>query len=87
MPNFQDVLKSEQAEKLMKNTAKLEQIRDSPDTKRLFQLLSENAGGNLEQAANRAVQGDTSSLMDAIKQLMNNPEGKRLLQQMEESLK
>lgn len=87
MPNFQDVLNSEQAAQLMKNTDKLEHIRNTPETQRLFQLLSQSAGGNLEQAANRAAQGDTATLMDAIKQLMQNPEGQKLIQHMKESLK
>lgn len=87
MPDLQDMLKSEQAAKLMKDSKKMEHLRDAPETQRLFQLLSQSAGGNLEQAANRAAQGDTSTLMDAIKQLMQNPEGQKLLQQMKESIK
>lgn len=87
MPNFQDMLHSEQAAQLMKNTNKLEQIRNTPETQRLFQLLSQSAGGDLEQAANRAAQGDASTLMEAIRQLMQNPEGQKLVQNMKESLK
>lgn len=87
MPEFQDVFKNDQAAKLMKDPAKLEQLRDSAETQRLFQLLSKSAGGDLEQAANRAAQGDAGTLMAAIKQLMKDPEGQRLIQQMKQSLK
>jgi hypothetical protein len=87
MPEFQDMLKSEQAAKLMKDSKKLERLRDAPETQRLFQLLSQSAGGNLEQAAGRAAQGDTASLMDAIGRLMRDPEGQKLLQQMKRSIK
>lgn len=86
MPNFQDFLGSEQAAKLMKNSSKLEQIKDAPETQRLFQLLSKSAGGDLEQAASRAAQGDTAALMSAIKQLMQNPEGEQLIRRMKENL-
>ena len=86
MPNFQDILGSEQAAKLMKNSSKLEQLKDAPETRRLFQLLSSSAGGDLEQAANRAAQGDTAALMGAIKQLMQNPEGEQLIRRMKENL-
>ena len=87
MPNFQDVFKSQEAAKLMKDTGKLEQLRDAPETQRLFQLLSQNAGGSLEQAASQAAQGDTATLMSAIKQLMQNPEGQKLIQQMKDNFK
>ncbi len=87
MPNFQDMLQSEQAAKLMKDTSKLEKLRDTPETQRIFQLLDQSAGGKLEQAASQAAQGDASTLMDAIKQLMRNPEGQKLIQQMKNSLK
>ena len=87
MPNFQDFLGSEQAASLMKHTDKLERIKDAPETQRLFQLLSQSAGENLEQAANKAAQGDTAPLMGAIKQLMQNPEGQKLIEQMKRSLK
>ncbi len=87
MPDLQDVLKSKEAAALAKDTAKLEKLRDAPETQRLFQLLNKSAGGELEQAANRAANGDTATLMAAVKQLMENPEGQKLLQQMKQSLK
>ena len=58
----------------------------APETLRLFQLLSQSAGGDLEQAAGRAAQGDAEQLMGAIRQLMNDPEGQRLIGQMKRSL-
>jgi len=87
MPDLQDVLKSKEAAELAKDTARLEKLRDAPETQRLFQLLNKSAGGDLEQAANRAAKGDTATLMAAVKQLMGDPEGQRLLQQMKRSLK
>lgn len=87
MPNFQDVMNSGQAANLMKDSQKLEQLRDAPETQRIFQLLSQSAGGNLEQAAKQAADGDASTLMTAIRQLMENPEGQQLMQKMKQSMK
>lgn len=87
MPNFQDVINSDQAARLMQDTHKLEQLRDAPETQRIFQLLSQSAGGNLEQAAKQAAGGDASTLMSAIRQLMQDPEGQQLMQKMKQSMK
>lgn len=87
MQNLDELLKSEQAAKLMKDTRRLEQLKDSPESQRLFQLLDQSAGGKLEQAAGQAAQGDTASLMSAIRQLMENPEGQTLIRQMRQRLK
>ena len=86
MPNFQEMLQSEQTSKLLQDQARLERLRDSPETRRLFELLSRSAGGNLEQAANRAAQGDASGLVSAIQRLMRDPEGQKLIQKTKQSL-
>ena len=86
MPNFQKMLQSEQTSKLLQDQARLERLRNSPETRRLFELLSRSAGGNLEQAANRAAQGDASGLVSAIQRLMRDPEGQKLIQKTKQSL-
>lgn len=86
MPDFQEMLQSEQTSKLLQDQAKLKRLRDSPETQRLFELLSRSAGGDLEQAANRAAQGDASGLVSAIQRLMRDPEGQKLIQKTKQSL-
>ena len=86
MPNFQEMLQSEQTSKLLQDQDRLERQRDSPETRRLFELLSRSAGGDLEQAANRAAQGDASGLVSAIQRLMRDPEGQKLIQKTKQSL-
>ena len=86
MPNFQEMLQSEQTSKLLQDQARLERLRDSPETRQLFELLSRSAGGDLEQAANRAAQGDASGLVSAIQRLMRDPEGQKLIQKTKQSL-
>lgn len=87
MPNHDPIFQNEQAAKLMNNSAKLEQLRDSPETQKIFSMLSQNIGGNLEQAAGNAAKGDSAQLVSAIRKLMQDPEGSRLIQQMKDKLK
>ena len=86
MPNLDEILRSQQAEKLMDNE-KLGQLMDAPETQKLFTMLNQNTGGNLEQAAGNAANGDTTQLISAIKQLMQNQEATRLVEQMKKKLK
>lgn len=85
MPNLDDLLRSPQAEKLM-GDGKLDHLKNAPETQQLFSMLSKNAGGNLEQAADSAAKGDSTQLLSAIRQLMQDPEGARLIRQMKEKL-
>ena len=86
MPNFDELLKGKEAAGLMKDPAKLEKLRDAPETQRSFDLLSRSTG-DLESAAQRAAKGDTAQLAGAIRQLMSDPEGAKLIQKMKENLK
>lgn len=82
MSDFDKILKSEEAAALLKNPAKLEQLRAAPETQKIFTMLNRSIGGNLEQSA----QQDTAQLITAIRKLMDNPEGAKLIRQMKEKL-
>ena len=86
MPNFEGILKGKQAAELMGDTAKLQKLRDAPETQRIFAMLSQSTG-DLESAAERAAKGDASQLAGAIRRLMNDPEGAKLIQKMRENMK
>ena len=86
MPNFNEVLKGNRAAELMGDPTKLEKLRDAPETQKIFSMLSQSTG-DLESAAERAAKGDTTQLADAIRQLMHDPEGSKLIQKMKENLK
>ena len=86
MPNFDELFKGKEASRLMKDPSKLEKLRDAPETRRIFDLLSRSTG-DLEGAAQRAAKGDTAQLAGAIRQLMSDPEGAKLIQKMKENLK
>ena len=80
MPNLDDLLHASQTEKLG-------QLMNEPETQKIFAMLSQSTGGNLEQAAGKAANGDTTQLMNAIRQLMQNPEAARLMEGMKRKLK
>ena len=86
MPNLDELLKGKEAAGLLSDTKKLERLRDAPETQKIFSILSRSAG-NLEAAADKAAKGDAAQLTDAIRKLMQDPEGAKLIQKMKESLK
>ncbi len=86
MPNFDELLKGKEAAGLMKDPSRLEKLRDAPETQKIFSMLSQSTG-DLESAAQRAARGDTAQLADAIRQLMHDPEGSKLIQKMKENFK
>lgn len=86
MPNLNEFLQNSQAERLI-NNEKLEQLKDAPETRKVFELLKQETGGSLEQAAEDASKGDSTQLVRAIKQLMQNPEAAMLISQMKNKLK
>ena len=86
MPNLDELIKGKEASRLLGDAKKLERLRDAPETQKVFNLLSQSAG-DLEAAADRAAKGDAAQLTDAIRKLMQDPEGARLIQKMKDSLK
>ena len=86
MPNLDELMKGKEAKSLLGNTKKLEQLRDAPETQKIFSMLSQSAG-DLEAAADRAAKGDAAQLTDAIRKLMRDPEGAKLIQKMKDSLR
>lgn len=68
------------------NTRKIGQLMNDPETQKIFAMLSQITGGNLEQAAEQASKGDTTQLMNAIRQMMQNPETAKLIENMKQKL-
>ena len=69
-----------------RHAQKIGQLMNDPETQKIFALLSQTAGGNLEQAADQASRGDTTQLMNAIRQMMKNPEAAKLMENMKRKL-
>lgn len=85
MPNFDELMKGKQAAQLMGDRSRLEKLRDAPETQQIFSMLSRSTG-DLESAAERAAKGDAAQLTEAIRKLMQDPEGARLIQKMKDNL-
>ena len=58
--NLDELMKDPKAAGLLKNKALLQSLMQSPDTQRLMELLSQNAGDGLKTAA---AKGDTGALL------------------------
>lgn len=85
--NLDELMKDPKAAGLLKNKALLQSILNAPDTKRLMQLLNQQAGGDLKQAARSAADGNPSALSDLVRQVMDSAEGARLIQQLNQKMK
>ncbi|OUN96083.1 hypothetical protein B5F98_08290 [Pseudoflavonifractor sp. An44] len=86
MANLNGLLHNPQAAQLLSDQKKLEELRNAPETQQLFSMLQKSTSGDLEQAANHAAQGDSASLVSAIRKLMRDPEGAKLMEKMKQHL-
>ena len=62
--NLDELMKDPKAAGLLKNKALLQSLMQSPDTQRLMELLSQNAGDGLKTAA---AKGDTGALLGMVR--------------------
>lgn len=81
-----DILNSPQAAQLLKNKSALLNLLNSPDGKRLAQILSQAGEQNLQNAAQSAAQGDTSAASALLNALKNSPEGAALLERLSKQI-
>ena len=86
MANLNGLLHNPPAAQLLSDQKKLEELRNAPETQQLFSMLQKSTGGDLEQAANHAAQGNSASLVSAIRKLMRDPEGAKLMEKMKQHL-
>ena len=77
-----DVMKQLQA-----NKGALLQLMNSPDGKRLVQLINQQAGsGNLKRAAGAAAKGDTTDISRTIQDLVRTPEGAQVVERINRTM-
>jgi hypothetical protein len=76
------ILHSPQAEELMKNRQALESLMKSGEARRLMELLNQNAGGGLQNAAQSAMQGDAAQLTQLVEGLMQDPSSAKLVEEL-----
>lgn len=86
MPDLKDLLHSGQAEQLMKDKHTLDAHSKRPrDPAAAVHAVPERRwrpGG----AASAAAKGDSAKLMGAMSKLLNDPEGKRLVEQIRKAV-
>ena len=77
-----DVMKQLQA-----NKGALLQLMNSPDGKRLVQLINQQAGsGNLRRAAGAAAKGDTAGITQILQNLVSTPEGAQVVERINRTM-
>ena len=77
-------LQSPEAAALLKNPSALKTLLGSPEAKQLLTLLNAHTG--LKAAAQQAKAGDTAALMAMVNDVMNRPEGAKLMAQLQSKL-
>lgn len=82
MPDLNELLKSNQAKKLLNNSKAIQDLKKAPETQRLMELINSQAGDTIEHIVHSASEGDTSQLMNTIQTILKNPESRSLLDQI-----
>lgn len=85
-PNLNDVLSSPKATELLKNRQAIESLLRSNEAKQLMELLNQNAGGSLNDAAQSAMKGNTAQLMGLVQNMMNDPQSAGLVEELNKKI-
>lgn len=80
------VMGSPEAAALLKNKDALAGVLNSPDAKKLVEMLNQSSSGGLKGAADAAMKGDTSALMGLMQQIMSSKEGAGLVDRIQKSV-
>ena len=86
-PDLNEVLTSPQAASLLKNKQAMESLMKSNEAQRLMELLNQNAGSGLKDAAQSAMKGDTTQLMGLVQGLMKDPKNAKLVEELNNKIK
>ncbi len=81
-PNLNDLLQSPETANFLKNRQVVETLLHSGEARKLMDLLNRNAGGNLSDAAQSAMNGNTAQLMGLVQSLMNDPQSAKLAEDL-----
>lgn len=86
-PNLSEVLTSPEAANLLKNKQAIEALMKSGEAQRLMELLNQNAGNGLKDAAQSAMKGDARQLMNLVQGLMKDPKNAKLVEDLNKKIK
>lgn len=76
----------QQPEQLLQNKQTVETIMQSREAKQLMDLLNQNSGQSLKDAAQSALKGDTARLTRLVDDLMQNPQSARLMEELQKKI-
>lgn len=82
-PDLGSLLNSPETAHLLKNKQTMESLLKSSETQRLMELLNQNAGGGLKNAAQSAMKGDTAQLMSLMERVMKDPQSAKLVEDLQ----
>lgn len=82
----EEILNNGKTDAILKDQNRLNHIKNAPDTQELFAMLEQKIGGNLKNAAQEASAGNAEQLINAIKSLMNDPRGAKLIQSIRDKM-
>ena len=85
-PNLDQFKDDPKAASILNNKKLLNELLESPDTKKLIDLLNKNGGDSLKSAAESAAKGETEDLMSMLNKIMKSEEGSQAVSGIKEKL-
>lgn len=85
-PEREHTSQLQQPEQLLQNKQAVEKIIQSQEAKQLMDLLNQNSGQSLKDAAQSALKGDTTRLTRLVDDLMRNPQSARLMEDLQKKI-
>ena len=85
-PNLREVLNSQKTADLLKNRQAMESLLNSNEARKLMELLNQNSGGGLKDAAQSAMNGNAAQLMDLVQGLMKDPQNAKLVENLNKKI-
>lgn len=85
-PDREHTSRLQQPEQLLQNKQTVEKIIQSQEAKQLMDLLNQNSGQSLKDAAQSALKGDTTRLTSLVDDLMRNPQSARLMEELQKKI-
>ena len=83
MPTLKEQLSgTPQGKELLENQAALQKLLNSPDTRKVLQLLRERTGEQLQNAARSALAGDPAALQRLAEELSRDPAGAEAMERL-----
>lgn len=76
------------AQQLQQDPAALRALMQSQDGQTLLRLLTQkDQGAGLQKAVQSAMRGDTTQMADMVRQIMQSPDGARLVERINQATK